>query len=75
VAAAETGRRVKGGRNVFHASSALLAPVWVMERAVCVWLALAVRALGGVRYSGGRIACAAHSRGQLMAVYAVGRES
>ena len=50
---AEAGRRRAGGARVFPASTALLAPLWVVERAACSWLALASRILlGGVRYRG-----------------------
>jgi hypothetical protein len=50
---AEVGRRRAGGRAVFPASGALLAPAWVIERALCAWLAVGARvALGGVPYRG-----------------------
>jgi hypothetical protein len=50
---AETGRRVAHGRRVFPASSSLLAPLWVLERGVAAWLAVALRiTLGGVPYRG-----------------------
>ncbi|GAA3861367.1 hypothetical protein GCM10022381_02140 [Leifsonia kafniensis] len=52
---AETGRRRENGRSVFPATSLLWAPVWVVERAVCIWIALGMRATGGVRYAGGRV--------------------
>lgn len=56
IALAEVGRRRAGGAAVFPASSSLLAPAWVAERAVCAWLALWQRLRhGGVRYAGGRI--------------------
>jgi hypothetical protein len=58
-AVAETGRRRNGGRAVFGGSSALWAPVWVLERSLCVWLALGARLRGGIGYSGARIARAA----------------
>jgi hypothetical protein len=51
-AIAEYGRRKHGGRTVFPATSALWAPAWLLERAVCVWLAVCCRILGGVRYTG-----------------------
>jgi hypothetical protein len=60
--AAEGGRRRGGGARVFPAGTALMAPVWVMERAVCSWIAVAMWASGrGVRYGGRRIKTAAHS--------------
>jgi hypothetical protein len=50
---AELGRRRAGGRAVFPASASLLAPAWVVERALCSWLAVgSYVALGGVRYRG-----------------------
>lgn len=61
VLAAEFGRRRHGGRSAFPATAALWAPAWMVERACCVWLALARRPLGGVRYSDGRLPVAAHS--------------
>jgi hypothetical protein len=66
VAGAELGRRRQGGADVFPASSSLLAPVWILERAVCSWLAVAQRLrFGGVRYAGRRIAVAGHSEAEL----------
>jgi hypothetical protein len=59
VAAAELGRRRRGGRNVFPARCSLMAPAWALERAVCVWVAVGARLRGGVRYRGRRIARAA----------------
>lgn len=61
VVLAETGRRRHDGRTAFAPTAALWAPLWVTERAACVWLALLTRARGGVRYSDGRIRVAAHS--------------
>lgn len=66
VALAEVGRRRAGGRGVFPASSSLLAPLWVLERGVCAWLAVLQRLrFGGVRYGGAVIPLAAHSERQL----------
>jgi hypothetical protein len=66
VAAAEFGRCRSGGRAHFPATSALWAPLWTAERAVCAWLALASRLrYGGVRYAGGVIPRAAHSERDL----------
>lgn len=63
---AEIGRRRAGGRRVFPATTCLFAPVWVLERAVCSWAALAARfALGGVPYAGRRLRVAAHSTRRL----------
>jgi hypothetical protein len=59
---AEAGRRRAGGVQVFPATASLLAPVWVLERATCVWPALAARLRrGGIVYAGRRISRAAHS--------------
>jgi hypothetical protein len=63
VALAERGRRRAGGRAVFPATGSLAAPLWVLERGVSAWLALAARLRhGGVAYAGARIAVAANSR-------------
>jgi nitrite reductase/ring-hydroxylating ferredoxin subunit/uncharacterized membrane protein len=67
IAAAEAGRRRDGGRHVFPASASLLAPVWVAERAVCSWLAVAARLRGGVPYRDGRLRKAASSPRELRA--------
>jgi hypothetical protein len=65
---AERGRRRAGGSRVFPASSSLLAPLWVIERAVCSWLAVLQRLrFGGVRYGEEIIQTAAHSKGSLRA--------
>jgi Glycosyl transferase family 21 len=61
IALAEAGRRRGSGTRVFPPSTALMAPVWVLERGVCSWLALATRLTGGVPYAGSRVKTAAHS--------------
>jgi hypothetical protein len=61
VGVAEVGRRRYGGTATFPSSSALWAPMWLLERAVCVWLALARRLTGGMPYGGQRLVTAAHS--------------
>jgi len=59
VALAEIGRRRRRGTRVFPATAALLAPVWLLERGACAWLAVGRRVLfGGVEYAGGRISSA-----------------
>ncbi|MEH1095534.1 glycosyltransferase [Micromonospora sp. CPCC 205739] len=61
VALAERGRRWAGGTAVFPPTTALAAPLWLLERGGCAWLALARRVLrGGVRYGDGRVRRAAH---------------
>lgn len=65
IAAAEIGRRRHNGTAVFPASTAWFAPLWALERAVCVWLALAFRWRGGMPYAGSRIRTAAHSEAEL----------
>lgn len=58
---AELGRRRDGGRTVYPPSTVLFAPLWVAERAVCVWWAVGLRLTrGGVSYAGQRIRVAAH---------------
>jgi hypothetical protein len=59
VSAAEIGRRRERGRAVFHWTSSLLAPAWVLERAVCSWLSVVARLRGGVPYHGVRMRRAA----------------
>lgn len=61
VALAEVGRRRRGGRAVYPASSALWAPLWLLERAVASWIAVGSRLRGGVPYRGVRLPTAAHS--------------
>jgi hypothetical protein len=66
VAVAERGRRRAGGAKRFPATSSLLAPVWVLERGLCAWLAILQRLrFGGVRYGDSVIPVAAHSERQL----------
>lgn len=53
IALAEAGRRIGDGARVFPASACLMAPLWALERAVCVWIAVAARVfVGGVLYRG-----------------------
>ncbi|MCC2308109.1 glycosyltransferase [Cellulomonas chengniuliangii] len=58
---AERGRARAGGRREFPGACVLFTPAWVVERAVCSWGAVAHRLAGGIRYSGSRLRCAAHS--------------
>jgi hypothetical protein len=60
IALAEWGRRRDGGRRLFPAAAALMAPLWVLERGVTAWLAVATRVVrGGVPYAGTRLTSAA----------------
>jgi hypothetical protein len=61
IALAELGRRRERGASVFPSSAALLAPVWIGERAVCSWIAVGARLSGGCHYGNGRIVIAANS--------------
>ena len=61
VAVAEVGRRRGGATRVFPVRTSWFAPGWVLERAVCTWLALLARARGGARYGDRRLRLAAHS--------------
>jgi hypothetical protein len=73
MAAAEAGRRRAGGRAVFPASASLLAPVWLLERGACSWLAVHARLFrGGAAYAGGRLARAATPERVLRARLAAG---
>jgi hypothetical protein len=60
VGAAEIGRRRAGGATYFPVTASALAPLWLLERAVCAWIALGQRTFcHGVSYSGQRITRAA----------------
>jgi hypothetical protein len=59
---AEAGRVRASGRSVFPLSATLLAPLWVLWRSACSWLALGARLRGGARYRDGRIRRAATPR-------------
>ncbi|MEA2461331.1 MAG: hypothetical protein QOH90_1508 [Actinomycetota bacterium] len=65
VALAEVGRRRAGGVRYFPASTSWFAPAWVLERGICMWLALGRRSCGGVRYGDARIRRAATPRREL----------
>ena len=66
IALAEWGRRRDGGQRVFPAAASAMAPVWVLERAVTAWLAVATRLRhGGVSYAGTRIVRAGTPPGEL----------
>jgi Glycosyl transferase family 21 len=69
IAVAEIGRRRAGGRSHFPLSGSLLAPVWICERSLCCWIALAERRAGGVRYGDRRLPHAATSLRQLRRRY------
>jgi hypothetical protein len=57
---AESGRRRGDGTQMFPAIASAFAPLWLLERAVCSWLAVGSRVLwGGIRYRGGTIKMAA----------------
>ena len=65
VGLAEVGRRRGSGTCVFPPAASLMAPVWVAERAVCTWVALMHRALGGIPYRGSRLKVAANPRREI----------
>jgi hypothetical protein len=71
VALAELGRRRAGGCRYFPASSSLLAPLWILERATCSWLAVRDRVRrGGVPYGDGVVPRAASSMRRLRTRFA-----
>jgi hypothetical protein len=60
VGIAEIGRRREQGTRVFPFAATCAAPLWVLERAICAWLAVASHLVrGGVRYHGRIVARAA----------------
>lgn len=61
VLCAERGRRRAHGRTVFPADAALWAPLWLVERGVCAWIAVGARVRGGMPYRGTRLRTAANS--------------
>lgn len=75
VLAAEAGRRRAGGTRVFPASASLFAPAWMVERAVCTWLAVGARLLlGGIPYRGTVLRHAATPMRVLVRRHAAARE-
>jgi hypothetical protein len=73
VVLAEVGRRRAGGRRFFPAAASLFAPLWVLERGVCSWLAVRERLVrGGAAYGGGRVPRAASSMRRLRRRFANG---
>jgi hypothetical protein len=73
---AERGRRQAGGTAVFPLAASVLAPLWVLERAVCSWLAVLERLrFGGARYVDSIMPTAAHSEGTLRRRAATGASS
>jgi Glycosyltransferase like family 2 len=66
ISLAELGRRRSGGRQRFPAGASVTAPLWVLERSVCAWLALRDRLTrGGVRYGDGVVPRAGSSMRRL----------
>jgi hypothetical protein len=66
VGLAEIGRRRSGGRRIFPAIASLFAPLWVLERGVCSWLAVRERLTrGGIPYGDGVVPRAASSMRRL----------
>ena len=66
--AAEAGRRRAGGHRVFPACASLCAPLWILERGICAWLAVGAHLLiGGIPYRGRIVSRAATPMRQLEA--------
>jgi hypothetical protein len=66
VALAEVGRRRAGGRSFFPAAASLFAPLWVLERGICSWLAVRERLTHrGIPYGGSVVPRAASSMRRL----------
>jgi hypothetical protein len=64
-AVAQVGRVRNSGSTVFPLSTVFFAPLWLLERAICAWLAAGTAVRGGVRYNGRAIRTAAHSSSEL----------
>ena len=72
VALAEIGRRRAGGRAYFPTSASALAPLWVLERGVCSWLALrSLLVRRGIPYGGVVVPRSASSMRRLRRRFAV----
>ncbi|MBB5281209.1 glycosyltransferase [Pacificimonas flava] len=71
---AELGRRRAGGASVFPPSSALWAPLWLLERSITSWLALVAFLEGGVRYRGSRLQRSATSLRRLRSEHSRSRD-
>jgi glycosyl transferase family 21 len=63
VGLAGLGRWIHGGRRYFPAAAVGMAPLWLLWRSACSWVALGARLRGGVRYRDTRLRVAATSRG------------
>lgn len=75
IAIAELGRRRARGTEVFPAAASAFAPLWLLERALCSWLALGSRVVhGGVRYRRGTIRMAATPKRRLEARFRTGAQ-
>ncbi len=49
---AEAGRRRSGGAAYFPWQASFFAPLWLLERGLCSWIAVARRSHGGIAYAG-----------------------
>ena len=72
IIAAEAGRRRAHGTGVFSPGAAFWAPLWILERALCVWLAVGWRLRGGIPYGDSRLRTAGHSVRRLRRMRAAG---
>lgn len=66
IGVAELGRRRGGGGRVYPVAASLLAPAWLVERAICSWIAVFHLVVNdGVPYRDGVVKRAATPPGQL----------
>jgi hypothetical protein len=61
ISLAEMGRRRSGATSFFAFRCSLWAPVWILERGICAWVAVSARSGGGVHYGNRRLLRAAGS--------------
>ena len=72
MAVASRGRARGQGGRYFGWGGVLWAPIWVLERGICSWIALWWRLRGGCPYGTSVIRTAAHSRDEIRDIHSFG---